>query len=199
MTRLVAGQRQRRQARRTGPPARAFAGIEVEVQSPAFGGRAGRRDRPDLCRERPDQGARGRSGLRLPALADDSGLVVEALGGEPGLTRPASPAARRRCRQQRPAAGAARRRAARAPRGLRFYCVLVLLRHADDPQPLIAEGIWHGRILEAPRGEGGFGYDPLFHDAELGATAAELPAGEKARVSHRGKALAKLIGALGAP
>src|SRR5699024_1803809 len=78
-------------------------------------------------------------------------------------------------------------------RGAHFHCCLVLLRHADDPVPIIAEGTWHGHILEAPRGDGGFGYDPLFHDRRLGATAAELPMEEKARVSHRGQALARLI------
>jgi len=80
-----------------------------------------------------------------------------------------------------------------ARRGAYFYCCLVLLRHADDPAPLIATGRWHGYILEERRGEGGFGYDPVFYDRDLGATAAELPAAEKNRVSHRGKALEVLM------
>lgn len=135
----------------------------------------------------------------LAALGDDSGLVVETLNGQPGIY-----SARFAGRQGDDAANNAllleklegvphERRAAY------FYCCLVLMRHAEDPAPIIATGRWHGHILEAPRGEHGFGYDPLFHDAQLGATAAELPLAEKARVSHRGKALAKLIGALGAP
>ena len=77
-------------------------------------------------------------------------------------------------------------------RSAHFYCVLVLLRHADDPQPIIAEGSWHGRILGAPRGTGGFGYDPVFLDTVLGISAAELDAGTKNRISHRGQALERL-------
>ena len=78
-------------------------------------------------------------------------------------------------------------------RAARYYCVIVVLRHADDPQPLIAEGEWHGEVLRAPRGTGGFGYDPLFLDPVLGLTGAELPLEKKNRISHRGKALALLV------
>ena len=74
-------------------------------------------------------------------------------------------------------------------RTARFVCVLALLRHADDPQPLIAEGVWEGRVLRAPRGAGGFGYDPVFFDPERGQGAAELDAALKNRISHRGRAL----------
>jgi XTP/dITP diphosphohydrolase len=77
-------------------------------------------------------------------------------------------------------------------RTARFYSLIVLLRHADDPQPVIAEGLWEGRVLEAPRGDGGFGYDPVFFDPVLGKSAAELSPGLKNRVSHRGRALANL-------
>ena len=77
-------------------------------------------------------------------------------------------------------------------RGARFYCVLVLLRNAEDPQPLIAEGQWEGRILDAPRGQGGFGYDPVFFDPERGCSAAEIDPVLKNHISHRGRALAKL-------
>ena len=77
-------------------------------------------------------------------------------------------------------------------RTARFYCVLVLVRHGDDPQPLIAEGIWEGRVLDAPRGDHGFGYDPLFLDPASGLSAAELAPGVKNRISHRGRALAVL-------
>lgn len=129
----------------------------------------------------------------LPALADDSGLVVDALDGRPGIHSArfagadASDADNNDKLLRELAELPMERRAAH------FHCSLVLLRHESDPAPIIAEGDWYGHILEAPRGEGGFGYDPLFHDRELGATAAELPMAEKARVSHRGKALSALI------
>jgi XTP/dITP diphosphohydrolase len=136
----------------------------------------------------------------LPALADDSGVCAEALNGEPGVhsARFAGP----------PATGPANGRddqdarnndkllmmlADQASRKAHYYCVIVLVRHADDPQPLIAEAEWHGEILHAPRGEGGFGYDPLFLIPGLGKTGAELALEEKNRISHRGKALAALL------
>ena len=127
----------------------------------------------------------------LAALADDSGLAVDALGGAPGIHS---------ARYAGGAGDAANNdkllhELADVPapaRGARFICVLVLLRHAEDPVPLIAEGQWHGSILTAPRGSGGFGYDPLFEVPGRGLSAAELPAGEKNRISHRGQAAAKL-------
>jgi XTP/dITP diphosphohydrolase len=129
----------------------------------------------------------------LPALGDDSGLVVDALDGRPGIysARFAGESASDADNNDKLLAELTDLPMER--RTAHFHCCLVLLRHADDPVPIIAEGIWHGHILETPRGEGGFGYDPLFHDRELGATAAELPMEEKARVSHRGRALAALI------
>lgn len=128
----------------------------------------------------------------LPALADDSGLLVDALDGAPGLI-----SAHYAGRHGDNAANIARLLAEldnipAAQRSARFYCVLVLLQSATDPQPLIAEGVWHGRILRAPRGAGGFGYDPVFFDPAQGASAAELPSATKNRVSHRGQALARL-------
>jgi XTP/dITP diphosphohydrolase len=127
-----------------------------------------------------------------PALGDDSGLCVEALGGAPGLFSARYGGVH----------GDAERNIARllgemrgipeARRGARFYCVLVLLRAADDPQPLIAEGEWRGAILEAPRGTGGFGYDPVFLDPENACSAAELDPAVKNLISHRGRALAAL-------
>ena len=128
----------------------------------------------------------------LPALADDSGLIVDALGGAPGLV------SAHYAGVHGDAAGNIRkllRELAGVPeekRAARFYSLIVLLRHANDPRPLIAEGVWEGRILEAPRGEGGFGYDPVFFDPSLGSSAAELPAEIKNRISHRGRALASL-------
>jgi len=132
----------------------------------------------------------------LPALADDSGLCVEALGGAPGVISAiyaGEPRSDARNNEKLLAAmqGIADRRA-------HYHCALVLLRHADDPQPLIAEGQWHGLILEAARGAGGFGYDPLFLDPALGRTVAEIPAADKNRVSHRGKALQQLLHKLNA-
>jgi XTP/dITP diphosphohydrolase len=128
----------------------------------------------------------------LPALGDDSGICVDALGGAPGLY-----SARYAGVHGDAAANIAKlldalRGVPDSARSANFYCVVVLLRHADDPAPLIAEGRWHGRILTAPRGSGGFGYDPVFFDPLLGRGAAELDAAIKNRVSHRGQALARL-------
>lgn len=128
----------------------------------------------------------------LPALADDSGLCVAALGGGPGLF-----SARYAGRHGDAAANNAKLLAAladtpEAARDAFFICVLVLLRHADDPAPLIAEGRWTGRILAAPRGMAGFGYDPLFLPDGMHQSAAELDAEAKNHLSHRGQALLRL-------
>lgn len=128
----------------------------------------------------------------LPALADDSGICVEALGGAPGVISaryagddPKSDA-RNNEKLLQEMQGVADRRA-------HYYCVLVLVRHADDPQPLIAEGEWQGEIFHEERGEGGFGYDPMFWLPQFGKTAAELSHDEKAQISHRAKALQVLM------
>ena len=127
----------------------------------------------------------------LPALADDSGLCVEALHGAPGVLSaryagdPKSDA-RNNEKLLSHLAGQANRKA-------HFYCVLVLVRSAHDPQPIIAEGEWPGEILPEQQGEGGFGYDPLFFVPEFGQTAAEMDAEAKNKVSHRGRAMQKLI------
>ena len=129
----------------------------------------------------------------LPALADDSGLCVDALGGEPGV-HSAYYAGREGTREERDARNNAKLlRALGEERTAHYVCVLVLLRHASDPRPVVAEGLWHGEIARAPRGANGFGYDPLFSVPALGRTAAELAPAEKNRVSHRGQALAKLL------
>jgi XTP/dITP diphosphohydrolase len=128
----------------------------------------------------------------LPALADDSGICVEALGGAPGVisARYAGDNPRSDTRNNeklmQDMQGVTNHRA-------HYYCVLVLVRHADDPQPLIAEGEWQGEIFHEERGEGGFGYDPMFWLPEFGKTAAELSHDEKAKVSHRAKALQVLM------
>lgn len=161
----------------------------------------------------------------LPALADDSGICVEALGGAPGVqsaryagdkrdcdTLLAEPVV---CGSSRKDASSltpevlrelARRQSDRrnndkllqdmqgvTDRRAHYYCVLVLVRHADDPQPLIAEGEWHGEIGHEERGDGGFGYDPMFWLPQFGKMAAELSHDEKAQISHRAKALQVLM------
>jgi len=130
----------------------------------------------------------------LPALADDSGLCVAALDGAPGVYsaryagEPKSDA--RNNEKLLADLGDNCNRAAH------FVSVIVLVRHAEDPQPLIAEGEWHGEILPAQRGQGGFGYDPMFYLPEFDQTAAELDAETKNRVSHRGQAMQQLIARL---
>ena len=135
---------------------------------------------------------------RLPALADDSGLCVDALGGEPGV-HSAYYAGREGGRDERDARNNEKLLASLGDQRKAYYCcVMVFVRRPEDPRPLIAEGLWHGEIARAPRGSGGFGYDPLFLLPD-GRTAAELPAGEKNRLSHRAAALRVLLALLDAP
>ncbi len=162
-------------------PQTAFAVPEIEETAPTFVENA-------LLKAR---NAARHSGL--PALADDSGLEVDALAGAPGVysARYAGPGADDRLNNAKlletlEGFEGEERRA-------RFRCVLVFLRHSYDPSPLIAEGTWEGLIATEPRGKGGFGYDPLFYLPELGRTAAELPPEEKNRLSHRGQALRQLL------
>ena len=127
----------------------------------------------------------------LPALADDSGLCISALGGAPGVYSAryaGEPKSDARNNQKMIAAlqGQSDRRA-------HYVAVLVFVRHAEDPQPIVVEGEWHGEIIDTPRGAGGFGYDPYFLVPDLNQTAAEISAAEKNQRSHRGKALALLI------
>ncbi len=133
---------------------------------------------------------------QLPALADDSGVCVEALGGAPGVFSARYAGDQRsdtdnNLKLVRELQGVADRRA-------HYYCVLVLVRHADDPEPLIAEGRWAGIIIDDPRGDGGFGYDPHFLDVESGLTGAELPLEIKNARSHRGHAIRTLVGKINA-
>jgi XTP/dITP diphosphohydrolase len=131
----------------------------------------------------------------LPALADDSGLCVASLGGEPGV-HSAYYAGREGEREARDARNNARllaELASHADRSAHYTCVMVLLRRADDPEPLVAEGRWHGTIAASPRGANGFGYDPLFLPHGRDLTAAEIEPEEKNRISHRGQALGRLI------
>ena len=130
---------------------------------------------------------------RLPALADDSGLCVDALGGEPGV-QSAYFAGHEGSREERDGRNNAKLLASLGSQREGYYCcVMVLVRHADDPRPLIAEGLWHGEIARSPRGANGFGYDPLFLLPSHGRTAAELDPAEKNRISHRALALKRLL------
>jgi XTP/dITP diphosphohydrolase len=127
----------------------------------------------------------------LPALADDSGILADALAGAPGV-QSARFAGEPRSDERNNRKLVELLRAA-ASRAAHYYCVIVVVRSALDPQPLIAEGQWEGEIAFEPRGCGGFGYDPYFLLPMLGMTAAELPLELKSRISHRGKALAALV------
>jgi XTP/dITP diphosphohydrolase len=133
-------------------------------------------------------------GSRLPALADDSGICVDALGGAPGV-HSARYAGDPKSDARNNAALVAALRGV-ADRRAHYYCVLVLVQHARDPQPIVAEGIWRGRVVDTPRGNGGFGYDPHFEDPGTGLTGAELPLARKNEISHRGQALRALIARL---
>jgi XTP/dITP diphosphohydrolase len=133
----------------------------------------------------------------LPAFADDSGICVAALNGAPGVqsARYASDAPPGG-REAQDAANNRKLLAAldgKADRRAHYYCVIVMVRHAEDPEPLIAEGRWHGEVIAAPRGAGGFGYDPHFLLPGLDRTAAELMPDEKNAISHRGQAMQRLV------
>ena len=128
----------------------------------------------------------------LPALADDSGICVDALNGAPGLYSARYAGEHGNAGRNIDKLLDALRDVPDDARSAHFYCVLVLLHHANDPQPLIVEGEWRGRILHARQGDGGHGYDPVFFDPQRGQSAAEMPLDDKNRISHRGKALASL-------
>jgi XTP/dITP diphosphohydrolase len=132
----------------------------------------------------------------LPAIADDSGIEVDALNGAPGIysARYAGAGAGDRANLEKLLADLAD--VAEAQRTARFQCLMVCLRHARDPTPLICQGTWEGRILFTSRGDNGFGYDPVFHVPTHGCSSAELPPEVKNALSHRGQALRKLLAAL---
>lgn len=129
----------------------------------------------------------------LAALSDDSGIEVDALNGEPGIhsARYAGDDESNIQRLLRELEGVPEEK-----RTARFQCVMVYLRHANDPVPVIAQGAWEGKILMSPQGQGGFGYDPVFYVPELDCSAAELSAADKNRLSHRGKALGQMLDCL---
>lgn len=144
----------------------------------------------------------------LPAFADDSGICVNALGGAPGVhsARFAAPnenlanfaeaAGERDAQDARNNAKLIAMLEGKTDRSAHYTCVIALVRHADDPEPIIAEGRWSGEIIITPRGDGGFGYDPYFYLPALGKTAAELAPEDKNKISHRGQALAALAARL---
>ncbi len=133
----------------------------------------------------------------LPALADDSGICVDALGGAPGVY--SARYAGEPKSDQRNNEKLIEVLKNEPNRKAHYYCVMVMVRHPDDPEPLIAEGSWHGEIIDTPRGENGFGYDPYFLLPEFGKTGAELAHEEKDGISHRGKALMMLVEKLKQP
>jgi len=133
----------------------------------------------------------------LPALADDSGICVDALDGAPGVHSARFAGAPKS--DARNNALLVEKLAGEANRNAHYVCGLVLVRSAEDPQPIIAEGEWHGQIIDTPRGQGGFGYDPYFWLPEMEQTAAELDAALKNTLSHRGAACRHLLAKLGQP
>ena len=132
----------------------------------------------------------------LPAIADDSGLAVDALGGSPGIYSARYAGVDASDRQNLEKLLVALKDVPDGQRQAQFHCVLVYLRHADDPTPLVFHGVWPGEITHAPAGEGGFGYDPIFYVPSEGKTAAELTREEKSAISHRGQALKQLLEAM---
>lgn len=132
----------------------------------------------------------------LPALADDSGLEVDALAGQPGIYSARYAGEPKSDERNNAKLLEELAEVTGKARSGRYWCALVYLRHADDPVPLMVQRSWEGQILEAPLGEEGFGYDPLFWLPELGKSVAQLEAGEKNRLSHRGRALSAMATAL---
>ncbi len=127
----------------------------------------------------------------LPALADDSGICVNILNGAPGVNSAryaGEPKSDQRNNQKLVEA-----LRDQTDRSAYYYCIMVMMRHVDDPQPIIVDGAWHGEIILEPKGEGGFGYDPYFYLHELGKTSAQLSAEQKNQISHRGTALLRLV------
>ncbi|CAI2091321.1 RdgB/HAM1 family non-canonical purine NTP pyrophosphatase [Serratia ficaria] len=132
----------------------------------------------------------------LPAIADDSGLAVDALGGAPGIYSARYAGVDASDQENLDKLLAALKDVPQGSRGAQFHCVLVYMRHAEDPTPLVFHGSWAGEIAFQSAGEGGFGYDPIFYLPELGRSAAELSRDEKSAVSHRGKALKLMLEAM---
>lgn len=131
----------------------------------------------------------------LPAIADDSGIAVDALGGAPGIYSARYSGLDASDKDNLEKLLETLKDVPEGKRQAQFHCVLVYMRHASDPIPLVFHGSWHGEVLFSPAGEGGFGYDPVFYIPELGCTAAELSREHKSQISHRGQALNMLLDA----
>ena len=168
-------------------------GIEVLPQS-AFNVSEAEEPHPSFVENAIAKARHAARATGLPALADDSGLCVDVLGGAPGVLsarfagEPKSDA--------RNNALLLERLAGEPNRHARFYCALALVRHADDPQPIIADGVWRGQVLSAAQGDGGFGYDPLFQAQGESVSVAQMDAAGKNAVSHRGQAMRALAAKL---
>jgi len=134
----------------------------------------------------------------LTAIADDSGLMVDALNGAPGILSARYAGVGASDKENLELLLNNMRDIPEARRGARFVCLVVYLDHPEDACPLVCEGIWHGRVSDAPRGDGGFGYDPVFHVEEFSCTSAELAPADKNRISHRARAMQALLARLGA-
>ena len=132
----------------------------------------------------------------LPAIADDSGLEVDALRGQPGIYSARFSGLDATDQNNNDKLLNALSTVADEERSARFQCLLVFMQHEKDPTPIICQGTWEGTILHAPRGDNGFGYDPLFYVAEKNCSSAEMPADIKNAISHRGKAMRSLLGTL---
>lgn len=132
----------------------------------------------------------------LPAIADDSGIEVDALNGRPGICSARYAGVDAKDADNNAKLLAELSNVPEAKRTARYHAVLVYMRHKEDPTPIICHGTWEGRVLTAPRGEGGFGYDPLFYIPERDCAAAELSNAEKNSISHRGKAMRELVARL---
>ncbi|OCG58943.1 MULTISPECIES: XTP/dITP diphosphatase [unclassified Gilliamella] len=130
---------------------------------------------------------------RLPAIADDSGLAVDALGGQPGIYSARYAGEHGNDKSNNQKLLKALQNIPKEKRTAYFYCALVFMRHENDPTPIICLGKWDGLILNEEQGDGGFGYDPLFYVPKLGCTAAQLTKEQKSQISHRGQALKQLI------
>ena len=135
----------------------------------------------------------------LPAIADDSGIMVDALGGAPGIYSARYAGEGASDEENLDMLLENLKDVPDPGRGARFVCLAVYMRHADDPCPIICEGIWPGRIIHAPRGKDGFGYDPIFHVEDCGCTSAELEPARKNAISHRALAMGALIDRLRTP
>ena len=170
-----------------------LAGLPFEVVAQSECGVAAAEETGATFRDNALQKARHASaGAGLPAIADDSGLEVAALHGRPGIYSARFAGHAATDRQNVDKLLGELEQVDESCRGARFRCLAIYVEAADDPAPLVAEGVWTGRILKERRGAGGFGYDPVFYDPERGKSAAEMSAAEKNLVSHRGKAFREL-------